>query len=243
MYAVNKLVNDAYMGVNMTGVGETTEGSLAEIGCNELNRLIADLNQQGFISMAQKWVDVPQCHEIRFKQLNVGETASPNVVDMAPPEKVEAVSRKIGESYIPMGSLDAVQMSIKNRHTIATSWNYYREYEENGGDLREVGVVRLDGNAPEGVRVFYNSVLPTYSLDGKVYLSDIYNNLLLSGLEYYLCIFHELSEVKKADKYAQFTAAQKLIKRNNITQRMLQTAPVAGGYNDAYYNGRAGAGW
>ena len=59
MIAVNELIDQAYTEVGMTGVGETTIGDLQKVGVNQLNRLITQLNGQGYLSMAQQWADAP----------------------------------------------------------------------------------------------------------------------------------------------------------------------------------------
>lgn len=246
MILASKLVDDAYKGVGMTGIGNSTTGTRAEVGKNELNRLVANLNSQGFISLSQQWRDASAVGGlVCFKELAEGETAEPNVINMAAPAKVDAVARKTGNVWTPLSPIDAVQMFTKNRLSLATAFNYGVEFEPVPGsdDMREVGVVRLDGTAPYGLRVFFNSKLPTYELTDKIYLSDLYDNLLLTGLKLYLAQFFELSPEKKADCETDFSIAKKLIKRNNITGRMLQAGRLAGGYDDSFYNGRAGSGW
>ena len=46
MIAVNELVQQAYEAINMTGLGESTDGTMALVGCQELNRLISTLNSK-----------------------------------------------------------------------------------------------------------------------------------------------------------------------------------------------------
>lgn len=251
MIAVNELVQEAYESLQLTGIEESTEGSMAKVGCRELNRLIADLNSEGFISMAQKWVDMPAGSSVVFKKLYAGEVPAANVVDMEPPEKVEAVARKFGMTYLRLAPCDSVQMAERNPLSIATSWCYDREFEElppgaaipDGSTVREVGTVRLDGRSVYSIRVWYNSKLPRYELDGKVYLSDLYNNLLFYGLKYSLACFYDLTDAKKEECLVDFADAKRLIKRNNVTQRMLQNGGLGGSYNDSYYDGMAGDGF
>ena len=251
MIAVNELVQEAYEALQLTGIEESTEGSMAKVGCRELNRLIADLNSEGFIAMAQKWVDVPAGASVVFKKLYAGEIPVGNVVNMEPPEKVEAVGRKVGMTYLRLAPCDPVQLASRNPLSIATSWCYDREFEElptgivmdDGSTVREVGTVRLDGRSVYGLRVWYNSKLPKYELDGKIYLSDLYNNLLFYGLKYSLACFYDLTDAKKEECLVDFADAKRLIKRNNITQRMLQNGGLGGSYNDSYDNGMAGDGF
>lgn len=247
MIAVNELIQDAYKALVLTGLGESTDGDMSTVGENELNRLISTLNSQGFLALAQKFHDLPSCNRVVFKKLQPGETAAPDTVDMEPPEKVEAVARKIGDRFAPLASCDLVQISARNRMSLSTSWNYSREFEQvqvDGQDIeREVGLVRFDGRNPYGVRVFFNSKLPRYTQYDNIYLSDLYNELLFTGLKYRLACFYELSDSKKADCESEFRAAKRLIKRNNVTQRMLQCGSVEGGYDDSFWNGMGGVGF
>lgn len=249
MRSVNDLIQDAYEALNMVGIGEAADPDQSVVGCKELNRLIADLNQQEFLAMTQKWVDVTPANTVIFKKLREGEgeEAPENVVDMVPPEKVEGVARQLGNRFVPLFSCDIQQIAQRNPVQIPTSWYYGRDFEEIGTELgyesREVGIIRLDGWSRSKLRVWYNSQMPTYTLDDTVYLSDIYNNLLLSGLKLRLAQFFELSDSKKNDCYSEHLAAKRMIKRNNITQRMMQCGPVAGSYQDSYNNGMAGYGF
>ena len=251
MIAVNELIQQAYEALNMTGLGESTDGNMALVGCNELNRLIANLNSEGYISHMQKFLDVSASREIIFRKLKQGEAPQPHSIDMEAPEKIEGVARKIGSRYLPLNPKDSIQFFTKNQNTLPTSWNYGRDYEELPTEfatldetMREIGVLRIDGNSTTPLRIFYNSQMPKYNLDGKIYLSDLYNNVLFEGLKFRLAKFHELSDSKKAECETDFKTACNLIKRNNITQRMLQSgATPCGSYEDAYVNGFCPAQW
>jgi len=254
MIAVNQLIQDAYESIGMTGLGEAVgtydstddygDGNMSVVACKELNRLITQLNNQGYIAMAQKFVDVPCAKVIHFRKLQAGEIRDDVTVDMEPPEKIEAVARKVGDRYIVLTNNNAVQMAGKNPFTIAMTWTYDTEIETVPSELeqRVVGILTLDGDPRNSVRVWYNSKLPQYKLDDTIFLSDLYNELLMSGLCLRLAKYFELSEEKKADLNRDFTSAKTLIKRNNITQRMLQNSKLMGDYRDAYFNGLNGVG-
>ena len=256
MIAVNQLIQDAYESIGMTGLGEAVgtydstddygDGNMSVVACKELNRLITQLNQQGFLAMSQQWVDVPCSSVIEFKKLQDGETAGSNVVDMNPPDKIESVARQVGDRFIILNNSNHVPMSQKNPYTIALSWTYDVKLETTPDDHvpnnRVVGVLTLDGDPRNTVRVWYNAKMPTYKLNDTIYLSDLYNELLMSGLCLRLANYFELSEEKKASLNRDFIAAKTLIKRNNITQRMLQTSRLMGDYRDPYFNGLNGVG-
>ena len=250
MLAVNSLIQDAYESINMVGLGEAAgeygDGNLPTVAVKELNRLITQLNQQGFISMAQKSIDVPCTKTVYFKQLVSGEAPSRDVVDMPPPDRIESVARKVGDRFIILNNSNSVQMSTRNPYTTAMSWTYNVVSEPvPGGDGAErvVGVLSLDGDPRNSLRVWYNSRLPKYDLDDTIYLSDLYNELLMSGLCNRLANYFELGDEKKASTARDFLAAKTLIKRNNLTQRMLVENKVMGDYRDNYFNGLNGTGW
>lgn len=240
MIAVNTLIQRAYESLTMTGLGEAVEGTMAEAACNELNRLIVQLNNEGFIAMAQKTVLCPAFREIRFKQPFAGEIDNdPRIMWMEPPQCIEAVARKLGSSFVPLTPSNLVQMVRVNPQATASQWTYNTVSEDipgNNGEQRIVGVLTLDGNPRDKVMVFYNSALRTYKLDETIYLSDLYNELLLAGLCFRLANFHNLSDQKKAETAADFETARTLIKRNNVTQRMLTYGNVGGDWTTGYNN-------
>ena len=131
---------------------------------------------------------------------------------------------------------------MKNTGTVAYSWTYDKFREDGPGGPRIVGRLTLDGNPLNSIRVWYLSKLPAYKLEDTVYLPDEYNELLLSGLTVMLADFHELSAEKKESCNTAFTTAKNLIKRANITQRMLRCGTVGSSYRDAYTNGLYGVG-
>lgn len=252
MIAVNDLIQDAYESIGMTGIGEAAgdyaEDNMPVVACKELNRLISTLNSQGYLAMAQKFVDCPNAKVIYFRKLVPGETANSATVDMEAPQKIESVARKLGIRYVLLNNSNVIQQSQVNPCTTAMTWTYETEVEEvpapddHGFITRVVGILRLDGEPRDTVRVWYNSQLPKYKLDETIYLSDLYNELLMSGLCYRLANYFELSEEKKASTASDFLAAKTLIKRANATQRMQQCAEVGTDWRNNYYNGVNGVG-
>lgn len=248
MIAVNSLIQMCNEMVNVVSHEESLE-ELSEISVQQLNLLISELNGQGYLSMSQNYLDHGNCREIRFKVLTDDERANPdpNVIDMEPPQAIDGVSRKVGMSYLPLAPIDLQQMAMKNPLTLARSWNYGRYFEpipdDPDGRQREVGLLRMDGWAHQGYRIFLSSKLPTYTLDDTVYLPDLYNNMLIQGLCCKLCDWHKLGDVVKKPYEEAFTAAKMLIKRQNITQRMMQSGPIGASYKDSFYDGIAGEGW
>jgi hypothetical protein len=248
MLSVNQLIQDAYESIGMAGlgesVGESGDDNLNVVGVKELNRLITQLNNEGYIAMSQKWVDGPQARVIYIRKLQDGETA-PNTIDMEPPQKIESVARAVGDRFIVLRNSNLVDQSYKNPGTTALSWTYNTEVEtqtmSDHGQRRLVGILTLDGDPRNKVRIWYNSKLSSYTLEDTIYLSDLYNEVLLAGLCNRLANYFELSEEKKASTASDFLAAKSMIKRNNITQRMLQTSQLGSDWRDSYNIGLSGS--
>lgn len=247
MIAVNKLIDICYKMINVVSPEDSVSDYLSEIGVEQLNLLISELNGQGYISMMQDSIDVPGASVVYFKRLAEGETANPNVINRDPPDKVDGVSRRIGVSWIPLDSCDWQQMNERNCNSLPRAYNYGRIFETIPGDpdghQRCVGVLRMDGHTSQGLRVFIGSILPTYTLDDTVYLPDAYNNMLIQGLCAKLADWQKLDDTVTNKYDTAFTAAKSLIKRQNITQRMLQCGPTGRSYRDNYDDGMAGYGW
>lgn len=248
MLNCNQLIQDAYESIGMAGLGESVaesgDDNLNVVGVKELNRLITQLNNENYLSMSQQWVDGPQARVIYFRKLEDGETAL-NTIDMEPPQKIESVARAVGDRFIVLRNSNLIDQSYKNPGTTALTWTYNTEVEtqtmSDHGQQRIVGILTLDGDPRNKVRIWYNSKLPSYKLDDNIYLSDLYNELLMSGLCNRLANYFELSEEKKASTAADFLAAKSMIKRNNATQRMMQTSKLGSDWRDSYYNGLNGS--
>lgn len=252
MLAVNKLLQTCNEMIGVVSPEDSLDGnaslygSLSQVSLDQLNMLISELNGQGYISIAQDWVDATGCRTIYFKKLAEGEEAGPDVIDREPPETIDGVSRRIGASWLPLDNMDLQQMMQHNQNSLPRVWNYGRTFEpipdDPDGHQRCVGVLRLDGHCSQGLRIFLSAKLKTYTLDDTIYLPDAYNNMLIQGLCYKLCVWHDLDS-KEAKFDTAFTAAKSLIKRQNITQRMLHVGTVGRSYKDDYEDGVAGYGW
>ena len=235
MISSNQLIQMACELCSLVEAGESVDGNMAVVGINLLNNLIADLNSKNYIVMQNATIDVP-CRRLTW--FVKGGDAERNAVDMYPPETINDVARSFGNRFIPLQPGDPVAISMTNCIGIPHTWTYSREledYEEEGVvKQRLVGKLELDGRASGTIRIFYNRPLPKYELDSVIYLSDLYNNMLLQGLCYNLCIYYKLADYKDAFE-TEFEKAKAAIKRSNVTARMLQRNSARfGDYRDMY---------
>lgn len=238
MISVNQLTQLACEMCSLVESGESIRNektdNMSVVCLNLLNNLIADLNSKNYIVMQNTTVDVP-CRRVTL--FIEGETAD-NTINMVPPETINDVARSFGSRFVPLNPGDPMAIAMSNCNGIPHSWTYSRELQdyEIEGVVRQrlVGKLELDGSAGGTIRIFYNRPLPKYELDSTIYLSDLYNNMLLQGLCYNLCIYYKLADYKQAFE-TEFEKAKTAIKRNNVTARMLQrTSAKYGDYRDMY---------
>lgn len=225
---------------SLVEAGESVDGNMAVVGINLLNNLIADLNSKNYIIMQNATIDAP-CNRLTwFVQ---GGDSARNAIDMYPPETINDVARSFGSRFLPLQPGDPMAIAMSNCIGIPHTWTYSRELEdyEVEGITRQrlVGKLELDGRASGTIRIFYNRPLPKYELDSVIYLSDLYNNMLLQGLCYNLCIYYKLADYKQGFE-TEFEKAKAAIKRGNATARMLQRPSGRyGDYRDLYAAGLA----
>lgn len=235
MQSCNQLIQMACEMCSLVEAGESVDGNMAVVGINLLNNLIADLNAKNYIVMQNATVDAP-CNRLTY--FVEGGDSGRNAIDMCPPETINDVARSFGSRFIPLQPGDPMAIAMSNCIGIPHTWTYSRELEdyEVEGVTRQrlVGKLELDGRASGTIRIFYNRPLPKYELDSVIYLSDLYNNMLLQGLCYNLCIYYKLADYKQGFE-TEFEKAKAAIKRGNATSRMLQRSGARyGDYRDLY---------
>lgn len=240
--SINQLVKEACELTSLVAPGESVDGNMATVAVNQLNRAIARLNSQDYIAGAILTADV-NGSVFHFRKLVEGEARTPSVIDSEPPEKLTGVSRRIGGRWLPLHSEEPVTLYAKTRLSLASSYCYdVSEESAPDGTTRLAGKVTLDGLAPEGCRVFYNSKIPEYRLTDKCYLSELYHDMLVNALCVGLCDLYKL--VSYRDTFEERLAESKrLVKRDRIAGRMLSVGNRLGGYMDRYLDGRSGEGF
>lgn len=261
--SVQQLVQTAFQNCSLIGDGESVDGTAYGTTAHDgalglLNNLLSELNNQGFIASTQMYQEAMAVPfgDIHLNGLGVGVTiigSSGNpypevgyiLCEFGAPEKLNGVSRKIGDRWLPLASCNIQQMMTRTMKSLATSWTYdLREADyPNHNDAEMYGRISLDTHRPTQIRFFYNSKIRVQNLPNEVLqLSDIYFDLLLNGLCVKLCVKYKLTDYLPIFEQ-QFKQAKNLIKRSNATQRMLQRGDLGGGYNDSFYNGLGGVGW
>lgn len=127
---------------------------------------------------------------------------------------------------------------------LPTSWCYeLKAYQSREPKIQTGGFLTVDSNKPTQVKIWYRRPFQDLSTsDEVIHVSDMYFDLLLTGLCVKLCVKYKLTDYLPMFEQ-QFRQAKNLIKRSNATQRMLQRGDLGGGYDDSFYNGLGGVGW
>ena len=162
---VNELIQTACEDLSLVGDGEQVAGELAASceGC--LNRAIADLNADNYISLSVKHYDVNVAGSVYFKKLGENEVADANVIDQEPPDAVQGVSRQVGMRWLALHPSNPQEMDRVITYSYPTLWSYQVDTEQApSGKIRRVGKVLLNGQNPTQLRIYENSRLPTYKL-------------------------------------------------------------------------------
>lgn len=240
---VNELIQTACEDLSLVGDGEQVAGELAASceGC--LNRAIADLNADNYISLSVKHYDVNVAGSVYFKKLGENEVADDNVIDQEPPDAVQGVSRQVGMRWLSLHPSNPQEMDRVITYSYPTLWSYQVETEQApSGKIRRVGKVLLNGQNPTQLRIYENSRLPTYKLGDTIYLSDLYHNLILYALEMKLVFKYKLASYRDQTQL-ELTKAMKSIDTTTANNRPLTNGTEGiGDYMSPYYNLLGGLG-
>ena len=263
--SVQQLVQTAFQNCSLIGDGESVDGTAYGTTAHDgalglLNNLLSELNAQGFIASTYDTGEFYISRRVLLVLGQVGNHFAPaypiNDIDIfwiqnqsygitaKVPDRLEGVSRKIGNRWLPLHSCDPQQMAARSMMQLPTSWCYsVQAYTVRGGEILEGGLLEVDSNKPTIVKIFYKRPFQEISTaDDVVHVSDMYFDLLLNGLCVKLCVKYKLTDYLSIFEQ-QFKQAKNLIKRSNATQRMLQRGDLGGGYDDSFYNGLGGVGW
>lgn len=221
MISVNELIQQACEDLSLVGDGETVSGDLAASCEGLLNRAIAQLNSDSYISLTVKTHDVCGAGDIVYRKLEEGEPQAPNTVNQEPPDNVQGVSRMVGILYVRLTPCEPETMDRALTYSLPTIYCYGVETETApSGKTRRIGRVRLNGSYPTDLRIYENSALPNYRLGDKIYLSQLYYNLILFTLEMRMVKKYKLYSYK-AEVAEDLAGAMKAIDSSTAKNRPL----------------------
>lgn len=241
---VNELIQTACEDLNRVGDNETVSGDLASSCEGLLNRAITQLNQDGYIAVTKREHDVNAAGRIFFRVLEEGEIRRPDTIDSEPPDSVSDVARKVGIRWMRLRGMELSDIRAMATGGLPQAWTYQVTTETApSGNVRNVGIVDMNGSMPAPIRVFVREKIPQYSLGDTIHLSDLYHNLILYALEVRIC--------KKYKLYSYLPQAEDdlLDAKGAIDTNKLANAPdvsdasLSGSYLDSYYDGLGGVGY
>lgn len=256
--SVQQLVQTAFQNCSLIGDGESVDGTAYGTTAHDgalglLNNLLSELNSQGFIAGTTNTVDLTISNKVLFI-VDSSDPVEPVMfhrltsglpeVNAKVPERLDGVSRRIGDRWVQLHSCDPQQMATRNLMQLPTSWSYQPQaYAGINNSVREGGLLSVDSRKPTQIRVFFKRPIQELTeTDSVIHVSDLYFDLLMNGLCVKLCVKYKLTDYLPMFEQ-QFKQAKNLIKRSNATQRMIQRGDLGGGYNDSFYNGLGGVGW
>lgn len=241
---VQSIIQQAAEQCSLTRPGTSVSGNVSTMALYLFNNLLSELNNQQLIVPAINDKELTVTGSVGIVDEGVTPPSGYVAVSGEVPDRLLGVSRKIGDRWVQLHSCTRQQMAQRNPMQLPTSWSYEITNGNNtdlGGDAMW-GVLYVDSNRPTQIKFWYPSKLKADNLSDTIYISDMYTDMILQGL----CL--KLSDWAKTYDYSErfekaFRVAKSLVKRSNQTQRMLQTGDLVGGYDDNFYNGKAGFGW
>lgn len=229
MISVNELIQYACEDLSQVGDGEAVSGELAASCEGLLNRAVASLNRDSYISLTVNSHDVVAAGEITFRKLEEGEQPTANTVDREPPDTVQGVARKVGIRYVKLVPSNPETMDRVITYSMPTLYWYGIDTEvAPSGKTRRVGRVRMNGQNPTELRVYVNSALPHYRLGDHIYLSQLYFDLILYTLELRMVRKYKLYSYEQKVK-EDLAGAMKAIDSTTASNRPLNNEMYADG--------------
>ena len=98
-FSINDLIQTAAEDLNQVGDGEPVSGELAASYEGLVNRAIAELNADSYISLTVGYKEIMAAGSVSFKELEPGESPS-NTINMYPPDTIAVYQeRSVSASY------------------------------------------------------------------------------------------------------------------------------------------------
>jgi hypothetical protein len=245
MLNVNALVQEAAELCSMTGDAEALDGTTAASYLGLLNRVIAKLNNDSYFSSCLDTVTANAAGAIYFRKLEDNEDIPKDttVINMDPPEAVVGVSRLVGIRWLQLNASNPQDMQAVTNMTLPSIY-CYEVFDEiaPSGKMRLVGKLSLNGHGRADIKVFLNRRFPEFKLTDAIPVSPIYHDAILYSLAYAACQKYKLDDYKQEIRDEK-NAALAIIDRNTLNNRAMENGTrFSTSYDQAYYDGMAGAG-
>lgn len=163
------------------------------------------------------------------------------------PDRVTALTRKLGERYVPLYPAEKQVLDSKTKRNLPSFYMCETQLEtvrvENIDYNYEVFIIETDSIQPLRYRITYLKSIPQYKLNDRLYFSEKVLSIIEDGLCAKLCLRYKLLDVKQFfdEEYAN---GLRLLKRINQANRPMTYSFIEGGsYLDSYYNGFAPREW
>lgn len=236
---VNELIQTACedMSLDSDAVG----GDLAASCVGLLNRAIAMLNGDSYVVSNMREYEASSTGRIEIRKKEPGEDIGG--IDAEAPQNIQGVSRKVGIRWLPLRPSNPQDMNALRTFSLPQFYSYQVDTEiAPSGKTRNVGVISFNGSAPIFAKIFAIEPLPEYKLGDRIYLSDLYHDLILYALEVRIAKKYKLTSYL-AQAEQDLADAKDAFDRNTVANRPLtNTALSSRGYMDDYYDGLGGVG-
>lgn len=163
------------------------------------------------------------------------------------PDRVTALTRKLGERYVPLYPAEKQVLDSKTKRNLPVFYTCETQLEtvrvENIDYNYEVFIIETDSIQTLRYRITYLKSIPQYKLNDRLYFSEKVLSVIEEGLCAKLCLRYKLLDVKQFfdEEYAN---GLRLLKRINQANRPMTYNFVEGGsYLDSYFNGFAPREW
>jgi hypothetical protein len=188
---------------------------------------------------------IPGTYE--FKWVERADIKWPDLIINPLPDRVTALTRKLGERYISLFPAEKQLLDSKTKRGLPSFYMCETQLEkvkvENIEYNYEVFIIETDSIQSLNYRITYLKAIPQYKLNDRLYFSEKVLSVIEDGLCAKLCLRYKLTDIKSFfdEEYAN---GLRLLKRINQANRPMTYNFVEGGsYLDNYYNGFSPSQW
>lgn len=182
-----------------------------------------------------------------FEWVERADIKWPDLIINPLPDRVTALTRKLGERYISLFPAEKQVLDSKTKRGLPSFYMCETQLEkakvENVEYNYEVFIIETDSIQSLNYRITYLKAIPQYKLNDRLYFSEKVLSVIEDGLCAKLCLRYKLTDIKSFfdEEYAN---GLRLLKRINQANRPMTYNFVEGGsYLDNYYNGFSPSQW